>query len=663
MRNRIVTPSIKNILFYSNPPLQKTILESHYIDYSLLKPQLPTTMSLIKKIYIGFSCTIFLLILLGIVSRIGINSVVDDASEVIDGNKLSNNLTQRETDHLVWASKVATLFTDPDATELHAETDHTKCALGKWLLSDERKQLEKEHPEFSPYLAALEEPHKHLHEAAKRIDQTFKVHHEGLNGQLQAINLAHEQWGSQLMRALALKDVTLLKELQKDPDKCILGQWIHSEEAEKFCQTFPPLKEAIERLKVPHAELHESAIEIGNLMTQGKEEDAMKVFIEKSHPMLQQVQAIIDKTCEEELVYRKGYNDSKEIFNSDVVPLLANVKGKLNEMKSKARESIITDEKMLSSAEGFQTTLTLVAFIAICLGLVIAIYITRVLKNTLSSCSTELNVSSKQLAGSSHQVSSSSQNLASSGQQQAAALEQTTAALEEMSSMTDANTENAIKANKLVKETANSMLQSTKVMKNLTSSITDIANASEQTSLVIKTIDEIAFQTNILALNAAVEAARAGEHGAGFAIVSEEVRALAMRAATAAKETSELIEGTHAKVKDGLLLANQSNEVFKMAADRSNQVIEIMEEISNASIEQREGIHQVNNAVGQMDQATQANAASSEEAAAEAEELHSIAVSLEGQVALLEKVIGSNNEKGNVAINTKNSGSSMNILM
>jgi methyl-accepting chemotaxis protein len=597
-------------------------------------------MSLIKKIYIGFLSTSILLLILGIVSYTGIHSVVGNAGEVISGNELSNNLTQRETDHLIWASKVAELFTDPHAVKLEAQTDPTKCALGKWLQSDERKQLELDHPEFTSYLAALEEPHRHLHQAAQKIDNTFKVQHEGLYGQLQAISLAHEKWAAQLISALALNNIKMIQQLQSDPTKCILGKWISNENTIKMGKTFPALNEAIAKMEEPHKELHESVLKIEALMKADNRSEAMQVFVKESQPMLKKVESILDDTCKDEITYRAGYNEAKGIFNSEVVPLLADVRGKLSKMKSKAKESIITDEKMLSSAKRFQATLTSVALIAIFIGISIATYISGTLKKTLSCCSSELKTSSQQLASSSHHVSSSSQSLASSGQEQAAAIQQTTAALEEMSSMTDANTENAIKANELVNETAAAMSNSTNVMLKLTQSITDISVASEQTEQVIKTIDEIAFQTNILALNAAVEAARAGEHGAGFAIVSEEVRALAQRSAKAAKETSDLIEGTHSKIKNGLSLADKSNTAFKDAADRSQKIIEIMKDISNASIEQREGIHQVNNAISQMDLVTQENASSSEEAAAEAEELHSIAKNLANHVLQLQQIIG-----------------------
>jgi methyl-accepting chemotaxis protein len=148
--------------------------------------------------------------------------------------------------------------------------------------------------------------------------------------------------------------------------------------------------------------------------------------------------------------------------------------------------------------------------------------------------------------------------------------------------------------------------------------------ASEETSKIVKTIDEIAFQTNLLALNAAVEAARAGEAGAGFAVVADEVRNLALRAAEAAKNTADLIEGTVKKVKGGSELVGRTNEAFTEVASSTSKVAELVSEIAAASHEQAQGISQVNTAVGEMDKVVQSSAAGTEELSSQSEELNNL---------------------------------------
>jgi methyl-accepting chemotaxis protein len=191
-------------------------------------------------------------------------------------------------------------------------------------------------------------------------------------------------------------------------------------------------------------------------------------------------------------------------------------------------------------------------------------------------------------------------------------------------------------------------------MQNLTDSMGQIASASEETSKIIKTIDEIAFQTNLLALNAAVEAARAGEAGAGFAVVADEVRNLAMRAADAAKNTSELIESTVKKVEDGSALVTETNTAFSRVAEDVGKVGNLVSEISAASNEQSQGISQINQAVTEMDKVTQQNAASAEESASASEEMNAQAMQMKSNVDHLMVLVGGGN--GNGKAHSKASG-------
>jgi methyl-accepting chemotaxis protein len=181
----------------------------------------------------------------------------------------------------------------------------------------------------------------------------------------------------------------------------------------------------------------------------------------------------------------------------------------------------------------------------------------------------------------------------------------------------------------------------------------EITAASEETSKIIKTIDEIAFQTNLLALNAAVEAARAGEAGAGFAVVAEEVRNLAMRAADAAKNTSGLIEGTVKKIKDGSDLVLKANEAFAEVAVNSSKVGELVGEIAAASQEQAQGIDQINKAVTEMDKVTQQTAANAEESASASEEMNAQAEQMKQISLTLVNIIGGHSNGNRMGVQVK----------
>jgi methyl-accepting chemotaxis protein len=223
---------------------------------------------------------------------------------------------------------------------------------------------------------------------------------------------------------------------------------------------------------------------------------------------------------------------------------------------------------------------------------------------------------------------------------QAASLEETSSSLEEMSSMTKRNSENARKANDLAKEARAAADKGVGDMAAMNAAMHAIKVSSDDIAKIIKTIDEIAFQTNILALNAAVEAARAGEAGMGFAVVADEVRNLAQRSAQAAKETAAKIEGAIVKTGQGVEISNKVASALNEIVSKVRQVDELIAEVAGASREQTEGITQINTAVGQMDKVTQSNAATAEESAAAAEELNAQAETMKHSVNELLQLVG-----------------------
>ena len=266
--------------------------------------------------------------------------------------------------------------------------------------------------------------------------------------------------------------------------------------------------------------------------------------------------------------------------------------------------------------------------------------ITHRLNILVRGISRQLNSGSEQVVSAASQVSSASQTLAEGASEQAASIEETSASLEDMSSMTKRNAENAQKANDLAKQTRTAADKGAADMQEMNAAMEAIKVSSGDIAKIIKTIDEIAFQTNILALNAAVEAARAGEAGMGFAVVADEVRNLAQRSAQAAKETAAKIEGAIAKTTQGVEISDKVAGALNDIVAKARQVDELVAEVSSASREQTQGITQVNTAVGQMDKVTQSNAANAEESAAAAEELNAQAQAMKESVTELLKLVG-----------------------
>jgi methyl-accepting chemotaxis protein len=296
-----------------------------------------------------------------------------------------------------------------------------------------------------------------------------------------------------------------------------------------------------------------------------------------------------------------------------------------------------TCRKALNQA---RATLVGATVVGMLVGIAFATIIGVGLSKALRGVAEALEEGAEQVGSAASQVASASQTLAGGASEQAASLEETSSSLEEMASMTKRNAENAHKANDLAKQTRQAADTGAADMQNMSVAMEAIKTSSADIAKIIKTIDEIAFQTNILALNAAVEAARAGEAGMGFAVVADEVRNLAQRSAQAAKETADKIEGAIGKTEQGVLISAKVAGGLQEIVAKVRQVDELVAEVAAASREQSQGVEQVNTAVAQMDKVTQSNAASAEESASAAEELNAQAEAMKGSVGELLRLVG-----------------------
>lgn len=270
-----------------------------------------------------------------------------------------------------------------------------------------------------------------------------------------------------------------------------------------------------------------------------------------------------------------------------------------------------------------RSTIITVAVFAAGLSIFIAalLVVGRSVIRTVGGLGRDLNEAIIQVSSAASEVSTASQSLAEGASEQAASVEQTSASIKEVAAMTRQDADNAQQADTLMQETNTVIHEADESMQSLTVSMEEISAASAETQKIVKTIDEIAFQTNLLALNAAVEAARAGEAGAGFAVVADEVRSLAMRAAEAARNTSDLIAGTVQKISTGSALVDKASESFHLATLATARIGKLFTEIAASTGDQARSIDQVNAAISQIDSVTQRTAAAAEEAASASEQL------------------------------------------
>jgi methyl-accepting chemotaxis protein/methyl-accepting chemotaxis protein-1 (serine sensor receptor) len=316
---------------------------------------------------------------------------------------------------------------------------------------------------------------------------------------------------------------------------------------------------------------------------------------------------------------------------------------KVNELATKIEElQYARLETMKTQVAGdtqlgsiFMTVSALIGLLAI--GLVI--FIVRNIIQTLAATINSLKAGSEQVTSAATQVASSAQSLSQGSTEQAASLEETSASMEEMASMTRQNGTHAQEAAHLMIDVDHAVTGANTALVDMTHSMASIRESSNKVAKIIKTIDEIAFQTNILALNAAVEAARAGEAGMGFAVVADEVRNLAQRSAQAAKDTATLIEESIANSQEGNAKVEIVGQAITDITARVGKVKGLISEVSEASQQQTQGIQQVAEAISQMEKVTQSTAANAEESAAASEELNGQAETTMADVTRLEDMV------------------------
>lgn len=612
-----------------------------------------------KKIATGFTIAVAFLVVLAIWSLTGISGIVDNAKTVIMGNKLKGDIVQREVDHLNWAARLNSTFTDDKTTSVTVQTDPAQCAFGKWYYSDARREAEASVAGLADVLARIEEPHKHLHATAVKIDETFKQADPSLTNFLSDIKVAHLNWMHQVKDVLLDAKLTTIN-VQKDHSLCSFGKWLLSSQALALQDQHTQVKTIIQgQIIQPHKQLHESALEIERLLQEGKRAEAINYYNENTQKYAEETLAGLDHLIAWQADEVQGYFAAQKIYTEETQPALTNVQSILHEVVDVVNANVMTDEQMLGAASTTNMGILIFSALAVILAIASAYLIGNNIISGLKKIMSGLSSNSLQVSAASSQLAAGSEQLASGASQQASSLEEITSSLTELTSRVKETAKNIKKADGYSGEAHRAATSGNDAVAEMMSAINKIQSSANETAKIIKTIDEIAFQTNLLALNAAVEAARAGEAGKGFAVVAEEVRNLAQRSAEAAKTTEAMIEEAQNNASSGVQVSSTVANSLTEITEKVENITKLINDITGNTQEQAEGLEQIADSVTQMDLTTQTNASNAEENASASEELNAQAAALDEVIQIMASMCSSANRTTTNHHPTKLSGKNL----
>lgn len=327
------------------------------------------------KIYL-LAGTILILMLITLAWSIsGLSTTVENGKEMAAGNALRGELLAREVDHLNWAEKVSIFLNDPSITELNVQTDHTQCALGKWLYGDGRKEAELLVPAMAADLKALEMPHKLLHESAIEIKNAYKPADSHLPQFLTQKELEHANWVGTVQSAIIAGDRNL--NVQFDHKQCSFGKFLYGEKRQKVAAENPELERVFKKIEKPHEQLHLLGVQVKNLLADGDRQGAEVVFNGEIVPTLKTTSHLLEEA--EHLAEKalEGQERAHEIFITETEHHLHDAKEVLHRLNDTASASIISDKQMISAAMQTRTALVTIGIIALLLGIGMAFFITR----------------------------------------------------------------------------------------------------------------------------------------------------------------------------------------------------------------------------------------------------------------------------------------------
>ncbi|MDQ8188007.1 methyl-accepting chemotaxis protein [Pelagicoccus sp. SDUM812002] len=563
-------------------------------------------MSLAKRIGFTIAIALTFFVVLATVSYVAVSKLNDSFGEFSESVEDGNAASDKVNVALSMRSNIAEYLTstDPKHVEHHSEMYGT--------LSSDLKEL----------FRTAEDPKART--AIKDAEGLMEGYNAAFNS-IVKLKGKQSQLLDEVVQPGGREIKNMLKELlSADQAKGdIAGAFATSSALQSMFESDSAINRVI--VKYNDEDIAEAKAKVAELATKlGTLRDDYQMNVDFDESLKDELkERVLARSMEVSVSYSKGVNELAETLKSIVEIDATELRpvGPKFVAKMEVYQSTISDHQteLKEDAESLQATVNfsviVISLVGLSIGAVGGWYVVRGITRSIDEIVGRLQGAAAETLVASEQVSASSEALARDSSEQAASIEETSSSLEEVNAMTEKNAQNAENAKKLASEARVAAESGAESMKDMITAMEDIKESSDNIANIIKTIDEIAFQTNILALNAAVEAARAGESGAGFAVVADEVRNLAHRSAEAASITAQKIENSVQKSERGVEINQRVAQNLQTIVSHTQKMDEIVGQISDASAEQNRGVGLIQTSINNMDSVTQRNAAGAEETA------------------------------------------------
>jgi len=556
------------------------------------------------KLGVGFGSLVLFLVVLACTGYFSIRGIMSDAEDMIAGTTLEEFAKEKEIDHLKWVAHLTDFMYDMNIKKMELATDPIKCALGKFLYGEERKQAEDLVPSLAPVFKAMEGPHRRLHESAVEIEKLMhKVNIPVFLDSAYSAEIAHMDWVEKVREDIEAKKSAI--SVTTDPTKCAFGKWLRSPEFIELCREYPELSAMAEQISGAHRQLHESGGEINRKMKKGDYAGALEIVNARTIKDERKVREILRRMQDWAGKIHADQQKAKKVFAQITVPAMKEVQHQLHLVKVEVGKQMTSQEELQGNAKRSSMIIAIISIIAVLLGIGFAILIARGIvgpvnkgvdfarkmsegdltqtidmdqqdelgilaaalntmsanlrkiftdinegMETLSSSSTELSAISQQVTSGADTTAGKTNNVATAAEEMNANMSSVAAAMEQASTNVSTVASGAEEMSATIAEIAKNAENAKEITdqavaqgKSASERINELGKAAQEVGKVTDTINAISSQTNLLALNATIEAARAGDAGKGFAVVANEIKALAQQTASATGEIAAKITG------------------------------------------------------------------------------------------------------------------------